>query len=168
MACVAWDEAIFSTDCSHTKKKESIFIARFSCDAHLKLCFPLVSSFFLLLFIALGIRHEPTDNIAGFGALAALKRKRKKFSKSRNTSPVLEPSTPSKVEQSPNKKVKSISSAFQVRQSITNAPSTHFALDSLTLAYYLLSPKLVARKKICKHLVFFSCVCECISCVLDC
>lgn len=28
---------------------------------------------------------------AGFGALAALKRKRKKFSRSRNTSPILEP-----------------------------------------------------------------------------
>lgn len=41
----------------------------------------------------------------GFGALAALKRKRKKFSKSRNTSPVLEPSAPSKTESSPNKKV---------------------------------------------------------------
>lgn len=27
----------------------------------------------------------------GFGALAALKRKRKKFSRSRNTSPILEP-----------------------------------------------------------------------------
>lgn len=34
----------------------------------------------------------------GFGALAALKRKRKKFSKSRNTSPVLEPATLSKSE----------------------------------------------------------------------
>lgn len=42
----------------------------------------------------------------GFGALAALKRKRKKFSKSRNTSPVLEPSAPSKTESSPSKKVK--------------------------------------------------------------
>lgn len=41
----------------------------------------------------------------GFGALAALKRKRKKFSKSRNTSPVLEPSAPSKTESSPSKKV---------------------------------------------------------------
>lgn len=29
----------------------------------------------------------------GFGALAALKKKRKKFSKSRNTSPILEPAT---------------------------------------------------------------------------
>lgn len=29
--------------------------------------------------------------LTGFGALAALKRKRKKFSKSRNTSPILEP-----------------------------------------------------------------------------
>lgn len=38
--------------------------------------------------------------------MAALKRKRKKFSKSRNTSPVLEPATPSKSDPSPNKKVK--------------------------------------------------------------
>lgn len=51
-------------------------------------------------FVCLFFFHRHSK---GFGALAALKRKRKKFSKSRNTSPVLEPSAPSKVKLNPNK-----------------------------------------------------------------
>lgn len=61
----------------------------------------------------------------GFGALAALKRKRKKFSKSRNTSPVLEPS-PSKSAPASSKKVNN-----------TNWHSFELLVDWITGAFFL-------------------------------
>lgn len=114
---------IFYGMCSVDKKKQcyyswlnenfSIFLFNcpfrntFELDTKMPVFFCLFSicliSLFRLLWFCCGWMWMVNNE--GFGALAALKRKRKKFSKSRNTSPVLEPSTPSKVEQSPNKKV---------------------------------------------------------------
>lgn len=106
MACVVWKK--FIRQQKYNRLKRINFYCPSNCgELILKLDFTLLSFPFLYSLLVCGIcgLHLQWNN-EGFGALAALKRKRKKFSKSRNTSPVLEPSTPSKVE-SPSKKVSS-------------------------------------------------------------
>lgn len=64
------------------------------------------------------IWDKVNELFVGFGALAALKRKRKKFSKSRNTSPVLESSTPSKSVPASSKKVNRHVTGLRLHQNI--------------------------------------------------
>lgn len=67
--------------------------------------------------------------LKGFGALAALKRKRKKFSKSRNTSPVLEPSAPSKVISTLNPKRNEIKQNIQVERVKQDSTVLHLEIS---------------------------------------
>lgn len=68
-------------------------------------------------------RHEYVviwkKSSTGFGALAALKRKRKKFSKSRNTSPILEPAATPQISKS--QKILNRASSVPTRHDETNS-----------------------------------------------